>query len=53
MTHPLVHIHQERKIATKIAAKIASVKARLHGRLLLQFKLRFSPFGGCEEVDEL
>ena len=60
ITHPLLHILQKEKIATKIAAKIAHVnrpleriKAHLHGRFLLRFQLRFSPFGGCEGVDKL
>jgi hypothetical protein len=29
------------------------IKAHLHGRFLLRFQLRFSPFGGCEGVDQL
>ena len=29
------------------------IKVRLHGRFLLRFQLRFSPFGGCEGVDQL
>ena len=28
------------------------LKARLHGRFLLRFKVLFSPFGRCEGVDE-
>ena len=28
------------------------VKARLHGRFWLRFKMLFSPFGRCEKVDE-
>ena len=42
----LYEIHNERIL-------LGLLKARLHGRFLLRFKLRFSPFGGCEGVDYL
>ena len=31
----------------------AYIKARLHGRFLLRYKVRFSPFEGCKRVDQL
>jgi hypothetical protein len=38
MTHPLVPIHEKKKIPLKIAAKLASVEGKLHFSPILIFE---------------